>query len=223
MGKLDRHGDAQHERGVGKALSRAGSKIASVFSGKHAEESRPEDPHPVEHKHRRSFHLRSHDTLDDGLDILSDHLGLGDEHAHLAAARPVPVADCTTWPTESLARTIYYAPDMDGQAEPGEVVWLMIQPDGSQEPAFERPLLVVGHNRQNILALQISSNPAHQNEDQWLDIGSGAWDEESNQSWVRLDKIAEVGEDAIRRQGAVLPRRRFDRVAARMRNEHGWQ
>jgi hypothetical protein len=39
---------------------------------------------------------------------------------------------------------------------------------------------------------------------------------------VRLDRVLEVDEDGIRREGAVLDRQRFDGVAAKLRNGYGW-
>jgi hypothetical protein len=37
-----------------------------------------------------------------------------------------------------------------------------------------------------------------------------------------LDRVLEVDEDGIRREGAVLDRRRFDAVATVLRAEYGW-
>ncbi len=48
----------------------------------------------------------------------------------------------------------------------------------------------------------------------WLDIGSGPWDRERRPSEVRVDRIIRLAEHAIRREGAVLDRQRFDVVAA---------
>ena len=56
----------------------------------------------------------------------------------------------------------------------------------------------------------------------WLSIGSGPWDGEGRPSWVRLDRVLDVPETGIRREGAVCPRETFDRVAARLRSDYGW-
>jgi hypothetical protein len=39
---------------------------------------------------------------------------------------------------------------------------------------------------------------------------------------VRLDRVLEVDEDGIRREGAVLDRARFDKIAGVLRRDHGW-
>ena len=39
---------------------------------------------------------------------------------------------------------------------------------------------------------------------------------------VRLDRVLEVAEHGIRREGAVLSRDRFERVADELRSRYGW-
>jgi hypothetical protein len=39
---------------------------------------------------------------------------------------------------------------------------------------------------------------------------------------VRLDRVIEVGEHEIRREGAVLDEARFDHVAGELRSRYGW-
>ncbi len=40
---------------------------------------------------------------------------------------------------------------------------------------------------------------------------------------MRLDRVLEVGEHDIRREGAVLDRERFERVAGELRGRFGWR
>ena len=79
----------------------------------------------------------------------------------------------------------------------------------------DRPLLVVG--REGAICSGSccpASTNATANRD-WVSIGSGAWDREGRESFVRLDRVLEVAEHGIRREGAVLDRGRFERVAER--------
>jgi hypothetical protein len=39
---------------------------------------------------------------------------------------------------------------------------------------------------------------------------------------VRLDRVLDVPEEGIRREGAILERHRFEIIAARLRAEHSW-
>jgi hypothetical protein len=40
---------------------------------------------------------------------------------------------------------------------------------------------------------------------------------------VRLDRVLEVPEHGIRREGAVVPQDRFDAVANELRGSYGWR
>ncbi|MFD5868214.1 type II toxin-antitoxin system PemK/MazF family toxin [Corynebacterium sp. NPDC060344] len=164
--------------------------------------------------------FRGGDTLDRGLGMLNEQLGLmpdADDDG-LARREPATVAR----PTAEVARSIVYAPDMDGQTDPGEVVWAPVLLEGDAEKPRERAVVVVGRHKQTLLGALISTHQRHADSPHWLFIGSGAWDPEGRPSWVRLDKILEVPEAGIRRSGAVMPRRRFDRIAARLRSDYHW-
>lgn len=67
------------------------------------------------------------------------------------------------------------------------------------------------------------SSQAHHAEDRnWIAIGSGGWDYEGRPSWVRLDRVLDVPEEGIRREGAILDPHTFELVAARLRAEYSW-
>ncbi|MDU0479360.1 type II toxin-antitoxin system PemK/MazF family toxin [Staphylococcus chromogenes] len=157
--------------------------------------------------------------LESGLERIGNRLGL---HAESIPDVERVEAVCHVQPTASVVRNIYYAPDMDGHAEPGEIVWIKLPAEMCTTPHNDRALLVVGHGIQTILGLVISSNSAHEGESNWVDIGSGPWDPSGAPCWMRLDKVVEVPELAIRREGAIIPRQRFERVATRLRTDYGW-
>ena len=120
-----------------------------------------------------------------------------------------------------------YTPDLDGDADPGEVVWGWVAYEEDPSQGKDRPVLVVGHDRaaeghDMVLALMLSSQDHHRGDPSWLPLGSGPWDGEGRPSWVRLDRVLEMPADGIRREGAVLDRARFDQVAAALRSGHGW-
>ncbi len=60
-------------------------------------------------------------------------------------------------------------------------------------------------------------------DDDWFAIGSGSWDSQNRPSFVRLDRVLVVDADGIRREGAILDRRRFDAVADELRSRFGWR
>lgn len=118
---------------------------------------------------------------------------------------------------------IRYSPDLDGQADPGEVVWGWIPFEDDSSRGKDRPALVIGRDRKWLLALMLTSKDkdhsdgAADRHEVWVDIGSGSWDRERRASDVRVDRIIRLAESAVRREGAILPRETFDIVAAAVR------
>ena len=125
-------------------------------------------------------------------------------------------------PTRGRARAVRYAPRPDGAVDPGEVVWAWVPYEENDGRGKDRPLLVVGRERGRLLGLMLSSRPEHAADRRWVPVGSGPWDRQGRESFVRLDRVLEFRADAVRREGAVLPGARFDRVAAELRTRHGW-
>jgi PemK-like, MazF-like toxin of type II toxin-antitoxin system len=137
----------------------------------------------------------------------------------IAAGRPVTN---TSAPTAYRARRLVYAPDLDGRADPGEVVWTWVVHEDDPTRGKDRPVLVVGRDRHTLLGLMLSNQERHAADPDWVGIGSGSWDDDGRPSWVRLDRVLDVPEEGIRREGAILDREAFDVVAARLRADYSW-
>jgi hypothetical protein len=110
-----------------------------------------------------------------------------------------------------------YAPDLDGAPDPGEIVWAWVPYEEDHSKGKDRPVLVVGHDRQWLLGLMLSSrdhdtSPGRPGE-VWVDLGTGDWDAQRRPSEVRTDRVLRLDPSAVRREGAVLDRARFDAVA----------
>jgi len=140
----------------------------------------------------------------------------------LLTPRPTGRGSVRSAPTGDRARRVVYAPDLDGAADPGEVVWAWVPFEEDARRGKDWPLLVVGRAGGELLGLMLSSQHKRDGEPGWVAIGSGAWDREGRESFVRLDRVLEVAENGIRREGAVLPRDRFERVAEELRGRYGW-
>jgi PemK-like, MazF-like toxin of type II toxin-antitoxin system len=155
--------------------------------------------------------------LDAGLNALA---GAASQPARaITAGRPVTK---NSVPTAQRARKLVYAPDIDGRADPGEIVWTWVVYENDPTHGKDRPVLVVGRDRHTLLGLMLSSQEYHRDDPDWVAIGSGSWDYEGRPSWVRLDRVLDVPEESIRREGAILQRDRFEVVAARLRAEYSW-
>lgn len=135
---------------------------------------------------------------------------------------PAATTRARSAPASDRARTIVYAPDLDGAADPGEIVWAWVPFEENDGRGKDRPLLVVGRGGGDLLGLMLSSQSDRADDPEWVGVGTGAWDRQGRPSYVRLDRVLEIGEHDIRREGAVLDRDRFDRVADGLRRRYGW-
>jgi hypothetical protein len=121
--------------------------------------------------------------------------------------------------------TVTYAPHPDGAPDPGEIVWAWVPYEEDHARGKDRPVLLIGHHGSHLLGLMLTSRDHDQDVhpgNDYVDIGAGAWDRQSRPSEAKLDRIVQIRPDTIRREGAVLDRRRFELVAAALRRRHGW-
>lgn len=105
-----------------------------------------------------------------------------------------------------------YSPSLDGDADPGEIVWTWVPFEEDHSQGKDRPVLLVGRDGEYLLALMMTSkdhnNPEHADSN-YLDIGSGPWDPQGRASEVKLNRVIRVRPDAMRREGAIMPEDTF--------------
>lgn len=142
--------------------------------------------------------------------------------APAAGERPGAMAGAYPGDYTGTVRT-EYAPDLDGDADPGEIVWGWVPYEEDFTRGKDRPVLVVGHDGRWLLALMLTSKDHSRDAAdearwgrRWLDIGAGPWDRQGRPSEVRLDRVIRLDPAAVRREGAVVDRELFDRVVAAM-------
>ncbi|MFI5806200.1 type II toxin-antitoxin system PemK/MazF family toxin [Streptomyces sp. NPDC051561] len=115
-----------------------------------------------------------------------------------------------------------YAPEHDGDPDPGEIVWTWVPFEENDGRGKDRPVLVVAREEAGtLLAVRLSSK-RHDHDREWLAIGSGPWDSAGRESWVDLDRVLRVHEAGMRREACALELERFGHVVARLRELYGW-
>ncbi len=120
------------------------------------------------------------------------------------------------------AITVSYSPEKDGAPDAGEVVWTWIPYEEADGRGKDRPVLIIGRrDAEHVYAVRLTSK-SHDGERDFISIGSGDWDGQGRPSWVDVDQLYEVHERGLRREAAVLDRRRFADVAAVLRERYGW-
>jgi hypothetical protein len=164
--------------------------------------------------------LQNSPVIQQGIKIGLDVIASGAPHPPTAIVAGRPVTRRSV-PTAYRARKLIYAPDLGGRADPGEIVWTWVVDGDDPTRGEDRPVLVVGRDRHTLLGLTVSSQD-HAGDPNWVAIGSGSWDDDGRPGWVRLDRVLDVPEEGIRREGAILAREVFDGVAARLRADYSW-
>jgi len=122
-----------------------------------------------------------------------------------------------------------YRPDLNGEPDPGEIVWTWVPYEEDPRKGKDRPVLIIGRDNPWLLCLLLSSKDHDRDAADearygrfWMDIGRGEWDTRRRPSEVRLDRIVRVDPEAVRREGAILDRRRFDKVERAVKELKGW-
>lgn len=142
-------------------------------------------------------------------------------------ATPLPPAEVAA----DAGPVVTYAPERDGEPDPGEVVWGWVPYEDDPTQGKDRPVLLLGHEggagEGQWLGLMLTSKD-HTREGSgpdrygrvFMDVGTGDWDRERRPSEVRLDRLVRLDEASIRREGAALDRSTFDGVVARATQFH---
>jgi hypothetical protein len=124
-----------------------------------------------------------------------------------------------------------YAPEADGEPDPGEVVWAWVPYEEDPDQGKDRPVLLIGRTVVDGVEYWAGLMLTSQDHDRdageearhgrfWMDVGTGGWDSEHRPSEVRLDRLLVLRNDVIRREGAALAPEVFDRVLDEARRRH---
>lgn len=112
-----------------------------------------------------------------------------------------------------------YSPKLDGEPDPGEIVWTWVPYEEDYSQGKDRPVLLVGSDGPWLLGLMLTSKdhtaggrPTSNSGPRWLDIGSGPWDLQGRDSEIRLDRVIRIHPDHMRREGAIMPKKIFATV-----------
>ncbi|RKV66054.1 MAG: growth inhibitor PemK [Actinomyces sp.] len=147
--------------------------------------------------------------------------------AHDASGQPRPSTSIREASVADALAHASYTPVMDGDADPGEVVWTWVPYQEDASVGKDRPVVVIGADGPGVYVVQLTSKDHGLDAEQearngrfWLDIGSGAWDPKGRPSQVRLDRALWVLSTDVRREGAVLPRATWQRVVDAIDRHH---
>ncbi|MDO5750597.1 MAG: type II toxin-antitoxin system PemK/MazF family toxin [Rothia sp. (in: high G+C Gram-positive bacteria)] len=142
-----------------------------------------------------------------------------------AASASSSSADSSGYPGDYRGSIDFeYSPSMDGDADPGEVVWTWVPFEEDHSQGKDRPVILVGRDGEYLLALMMTSKD-HNNRDHadsnYLDIGSGPWDPQGRASEVKLNRVIRVIPSQMRREGSIMPQETFRVIERAYTRLHG--
>ena len=113
----------------------------------------------------------------------------------------------------AMALSDPYAPEIDGEPDPGEVVWAWVAYEDDPAQGKDRPVLVLRAEGDGWVGLYFSSQDHDRDAADEADARplldgrrSGGWDSKGRPSEVRLDRLVPLARDGVRREGAALER-----------------
>lgn len=113
---------------------------------------------------------------------------------------------------------VEYSPAIDGDADPGEVVWTWVAYEDDPSQGKDRPVLLIGRRGRSLVGAALTSKQKERGAQ--LALGPGPWDREGRASFVKLDRLIDVDPARVRREGAIVERAVFDEVVEALRARH---
>jgi len=113
-----------------------------------------------------------------------------------------------------------YAPERDGDPDPGEVVWTWVPYVEHDGRGKDRPVLIIARISAGEWAACYLSTKQHQG---FVSVGSGPWDSKGRESFLSPERVLRITEKGMRREATGLSRDVFDRAVQSVMRYHGLQ
>lgn len=145
---------------------------------------------------------RGHDTLDD--EPSPGREGNG-------ATRDLTVS-------ELRALRPSYAPSLDGEPDPGEVIWTWVPYVENDGRGKDRPVLIIARLDAGSWAACYLSTKQHRG---FVSVGSGPWDSQGRESFLSPERVLRVTGRGMRRESMGVDRPRFEHAIQAVQRWHG--
>jgi hypothetical protein len=133
---------------------------------------------------------------------------------------PDPAGAAAGTGTDATLREVRFAyePSLDGDPDPGEVVWAWVPYEEDPRQGKDRPVVIVGRVGASLAGVALTTKGRHHEDNVF--VGTGAWDPERRDSFAKLDRLLRIDPKRVRREGAVLDKDRFEDLV-RALQRHG--
>ncbi len=111
-----------------------------------------------------------------------------------------------------------YAPSLDGEPDPGEVIWTWVPYVENDGRGKDRPVLIIARIDANTWAGCYLSTKEHRG---FVSVGSGPWDSQGRESFLSPERVLRVSAKGMRRESTGMERATFERAVAVVMRAHG--
>lgn len=121
-------------------------------------------------------------------------------------------------PAQIRALKPSYEPKLDGEPDPGEVVWTWVPFVENDGRGKDRPVLLIARLGDGAWAGCYLSTKEHRG---FVSVGSGPWDSKGRESFLSPERVLRVTEQGMRRESSGVDRASFERAVTAVRRYHG--
>jgi len=114
--------------------------------------------------------------------------------------------------------TVEYSPELDGDPDPGEVVWTWVPYEDDPNQGKDRPVVIIGRTGDDLAGVMLTSKNKRRSDQ--VPVGTGKWDARGRPSFAKVDRLLRIDPDDVRREGAILAEDRFDDVVGNVAKYH---
>ena len=105
---------------------------------------------------------------------------------------------------------IEYSPHIDGDPDPGEIVWTWVPFEEDPAQGKDRPVVIIGRRGPMLVGVPLTTKP--DDREPQVEVGTGAWDPEHRVSYARIWRLYDVDPHAMRREGSIVTPETFVNV-----------
>ncbi|MGO3146967.1 MAG: type II toxin-antitoxin system PemK/MazF family toxin [Leucobacter sp.] len=110
-----------------------------------------------------------------------------------------------------------YAPNPDGDPDPGEIVWTWVPYVENDGRGKDRPVLIIGRiDATTVVGCYLSTKQHHG----FVSIGSGAWDSQGRESYLSPERLLRITHDGMRREGVQIDKAGFSAAVSGVQAHH---
>lgn len=111
-----------------------------------------------------------------------------------------------------------YEPRLDGEPDPGEVVWTWVPFVENDGRGKDRPVLIIARLGNDAWAGCYLTTKEHRG---FVSVGTGPWDSQGRESFLSPERVLRITEAGMRRESTGMSQGVFERAVSAVLRYHG--